>query len=140
MDPLAFTASLIAVIGLVGKTVTAIAKIRAMLQSKDELSALINEITDLQAILTTIAHISQEEDHNDQHLGPKKALASHVQRAKDKILELQELIAYRLLGADGSVKAVRLAWLREKHVVLRLQSELKSIRWNLATSLGMVTS
>lgn len=142
MDPLSITASIIAVIGLGGKTVASLAKLRAIVHAKEELSALINEISDLQAVLTTLSHITAEEENDHVHLGPKKALASHVQRAKDKILELEELIAYELtkIGRDGNIEAARHAWLRKRHVVFRLQDELKTIRWNLATSLGMVTS
>jgi len=142
MDPLSLTASIITVINLGGKTIASLAKLRAILDAKEELSALINEISDLQAVLTTLSHITAEEENDHVHLGPKKALASHVQRAKYKVLELEELIAYELtkIRRDGNTEVARHAWLRKKHVIFRLQAELRNIRWNLATSLGIVTS
>ena len=141
MDPLSVTASVLAIVGAAQQTVKGIAKLRAFQQAPAELSALLNEVADLQAVLTHIATLGEQLDHQGSR-GPVIALQSHIIRAKDQLLLLDQLIHYHLVRHTnaGEIRVARLAWARDQTKVHAMQSDLRSTRLNLSIILGAVTS
>ena len=141
MDPLSVTASVLAIFGAARQVTKGLAKVRTLHHAPAELSSLINEVSDLQAILSQVASFSNQLEE-ERLRGPVVALKSHLSRALDQLHALNNLINAELLKvrADGTTKTNRVAWLRLKSDVELMQRELRTIRVNIGTALGVVTS
>jgi hypothetical protein len=141
MDPLSVTASILAIVGAANQVYKGLAKIRALHHAPAELSALINEVSDLRAILSQVATFSSRLEE-ERLRGPVIALKSHLSRARDQLCVVDNLITAELIKvkADGTVKISRTAWLRLKPDFDLAQRELTGIRVNIGTALGIVTS
>jgi hypothetical protein len=141
MDPLSVTASVLAILGAAGQVTKGLAKIRSIHNAPAELSGLINEVSDLRAIISQVATFSNRLE--DEGLrGPVVALKSHLSRARDQLYALDNLINVELLKvrASGSVRLSRKAWIRLKPDIELMQLELRGIRVNIGIALGVVTS
>ena len=141
MDPLSVTASVLTILGVAGQVTKGIAKVRALHHAPAELSSLINEVSDLRAVLSQVASFSNQLEE-ERLRGPVVALKSHLSRAMDQLHALDNLINAKLLKvrADGTTKMSRTAWVRLKSDVEVIQRELRNIRVNIGTALGVVTS
>ena len=118
-DPLSITASIIAVVGAAEGVTKTLAKFKSIRNAPDELLALINEVSDLKLVFSDIqnhiviqrAQIPQTKEQN---------ISTLVKRAKDKLLELDQLIQYRLVKPESDqIKVSRREWLRARAVIER---------------------
>jgi len=144
MDPLSITASVLTVVGVVGTIAKGLRKIQILYHAPNEFHALVNEVSDLHAVLGDIGTLLQERGE-DASSGQvlNVTLPGLVHRANDKLLSLNNLIHDRLSGshtAAGEVLVSRLTWLCERRRVKELQGDLKNIRQNLATALAILNS
>ena len=139
-DPLSITASIIAVVGAAEGVTKTLAKIKSIRNAPDELLALINEVSDLKLIISDIqnhiviqrAQIPQTELQN---------ISTLIKRAKDKLLELDQLIQYRLVKPESDqIKVSRREWLRAKAVIERFRQDLRDIRLNIITQMAVINS
>ena len=146
-DPLSITASAITILGAVDNVCTALSKIRILRDAPDELLALNNEVSDFKVVLHTI------ERHFDGHgeTGRTSAIASEslsnlsslINRAKDPITKLEELIEYRFKKApfdDGHFRVSRTEWLRARSVVERLRQNIRDSRQNIQAQMMLIGS
>jgi hypothetical protein len=144
MDPLSFTASLIAVSGLLGTITKTLRKVQNVYHATRDINVLANEISDLQAVFQNVELAVQERQHvgtPQQHTFPN--LATNVQAAKDKLQELDTILKDRLIKAssvDGVIKVDRMQWLKQQSHIVRIQSELRTIRRNLMTQISALHS
>ena len=132
MDPLSLTASILAVVGAGARLAQGLDKLIALRGAPDELLALNNEVSDLRLVLSKLQDTEYEE-----HWEASSA-ANLLTRARRKLLEVEELIEYRLTTVDrltGESKIDWVGWLRERSQVLRLQRDIKTIKNSLSTSL-----
>ena len=123
MDPLSLTASIIAVLGAIGSISNGLQKLSSLHHAPMTLLALNNEISDLQLIIRMTHDLLQDQENiaNADSINPSEYLRPLLVRAKDKLLELDMLIHYRLTasGRNGEVELNGLTWTRE-HRRLRL--------------------
>jgi hypothetical protein len=144
MDPLSLTASLISIAGLVSAVTKSLHKLKNLYHAGEEIHALSNEISDLEAVFRNVVQAVQDGQHNGsprQHACPN--LSPNIQAAKDKLLELDMILNYRLIrptSKDSAIKIDRMRWLKERAHVMRLQSELRNIRHNLTTQISALHS
>jgi hypothetical protein len=143
MDPLSLTASLISIGGLLSAVAKSLKKVQNLYHADREINVLANEISDLQAVLRNVEHAVQDRQQTgvQQHTFPN--LPPNIQAAKDKLLELDTILNYRLIkttSVDGVIKVDRMKWLKEKTHVMRLQSELRNIRHNLTAQISALHS
>ena len=141
MEPLSVTASVLAVVGAAKEATKGLAKVRAMLYAPAELSSLVNEVSDIQAILSQVAHFSNQLEE-ERLRGPVVALKSHLSRADAQLRALNDLISSEMLKVrtNGTIRLSRGAWIRLKPDVDLMQKELRNVRENIGTALGLVTS
>ena len=141
MDPLSVAASIVGILGAAGEAAKGLAKLRAFLHAPGELSSLINEVSDLQAILSQVGSFSNRLKE-ERFRGPVVALKSHLTRANTQLNALNGLINSELLKIrrDRTTRLSRKAWIRIKPDLDVKQGELRSIRANIGTALGLVTS
>jgi hypothetical protein len=135
MDPLSFTASLIAVIGLTttaAKTMHQL--IVSMRQAPDVVLALSNELSDLALVLLEVKHIS---DSSSLPQESRERLALLLSRTHLKVDEVEKL-ASRLSEASSSnlLSLTRLTWREGKAKASALQKDLRLARSNIAAILA----
>ena len=126
-----------------------LAKIRNIRNAPEELLALTNEVSDLRIIFSDVqgyihstrrspgtprlAIIQEEVQH----------MAILVNRAKDKLLELDQLIQYRLTkpeSIEGHIKVSRRGWARAKNTIEGFRQSLRDIRLNIVTQMVVINS
>lgn len=141
-DPLSIAASAIAVIGAAQQVCKGVSKLRALQKAPEEFSALMNEVSDLQVVLQQVVSITCDFSHEQQRRGEVAALKSHIKRAKDQLLHLDELVTSNLTkyARNGDRKVARMAWMLEQNRVRTMTDGLRNVRWNIATGLGIITT
>ena len=139
MEPLSVAASVFAVIGAASATLKTLAKLRALPNAPDELSVLINELSDIQAVLWQVVSVVQGREAEAG--GPLEALHRQVEHAQERLLALDQLVHYHLVDYNEAreLQVARLAWVRANHKVKALQEELRGIRLNIGTTLQTLT-
>ncbi|KAL8904858.1 MAG: hypothetical protein Q9171_006896 [Xanthocarpia ochracea] len=141
MDPLSITAGVLAILGIAGAVTKGIVKVRRALHyAPTELWGLMNEVSDLQVIISQVATFGNQLEE-ERYKGPVVALKGHLSRAMYQLRTLDNLINVELLKvrADGATRMSRKAWIRLKSEVESTQKELRSSRVNIGTALGIVT-
>ena len=137
MDP----GTALAVLGMAAATGQQLKKLRDSLKSApDELTALLNEVSDIQAVLDQVV-FTLERSKDVQARDTFTDLERHIERARAKLLELDKLVYYQLVkySKTGKIQVDRVPWVRERARVVALQGELKEIRINLLTSISSTT-
>ncbi|KAJ6024675.1 ankyrin repeat containing protein [Penicillium herquei] len=141
MDPLSFTASLLAVATLAAKVTTALSDLRHVGELPGRLHAINNEVTDLEVILRQIG--SKFTDAQPSPLdGNPDSLPDVLRRAESKLRELDAIVARLVRSCVGNGKFLVRAkvWLTEKPKLQALQEELHDIKATLNLILGLVHS
>lgn len=133
MDPLSFTASLLAVIGSAVTVAKNIDQLRRSLRdASEEFCQLLNELSDLQVVLRAI-----NLECTDHYTVPSEWHGMFI-RSKNKLIELDALIQRCLRGncdEGRRAKVLKLRWLKEKEKIMRIRDDLRETRQNLAIAL-----
>ena len=144
MDPLSVTASIIALFQAGGTVSKGLKKIANLRNAPDILLALNNEVADLHALLGNIDNVLR---HHREIIGldPIVSLCRALDRAKRTLLELENVLAYKLTSIrckDGESHQVfdRSSWLRLESRVQRLKDEIREDKVSLSSELSVLTS
>ena len=140
MDPLSITASIIGIVGLADKCVT---KLRVLGQASTEVILLVNEVSDLNSVLTQLIVLNHQTQQleNPAAEGSQIALKSLLKRAEDQLVELHQIVQKDLIKTGSKrPKANPLGWARNKDHVTQLQQSIRSTRLNLAIAVGTANS
>ena len=143
-DPLSITASIIAVVGAAEGVTKTLAKIKSIRNAPDELLPLINEVSDLKIILSDmqnyITQNTQKPQISQQEL---RNISTLINRAKEKLLELDQLIQYRLVKPESisdQIKVSRREWLRAKSTIEKFRQSLRDIKLNIMAQMMVINS
>ena len=142
-DPLSVTASIIAVVGAAEGVTKTLARIRDIRNAPEELLALINEVSDLRIILGDIQSYVQNDTRPLTLQDALQHLSILINRAKDKLLQLDELIQYRLTKPESvldQIKISRREWTRAKTTVDKFRQSLRDIRLNIVSQMIVINS
>lgn len=137
MDPLSVIASTITIAGAVSASLD---QIKAFYDAGNELHALMNEISELRIILSEVESATIERQ--SQKTLPQRSvniICLLMTGAKDKLQQLDTMIRERLTKVHSSssgVQVAKLAWLRQKSKVKKLQEQLKEFRLSLSSVWG----
>ena len=134
MDPFSTIVSVVGITGVVAKSLNNLKKI---LGARAEFHALINEISDLQVVLGFVQAIVWDCEHHDVN----HSVSVVLNRIKTQLLELDQLIQYRLKRLDGhdkngQIKLDRRRWFQETSTIKKLQQRLRDSRQNLVIVLA----
>ena len=138
-DPLSVVASTLAVVGAAEGATKTLLKFKKMLDGPEpeHVLALINEISDLRIVLTDIQKFLVRNTVNLPQQ-PLRHVATLIDRAKAELLQLDELIQYRLFKANsvpGRIKVSRREWVKSNNKLERFRQEMRDIRLNLVTQI-----
>ena len=142
MDPLSITVGILTLLGASGQIRKGLKRLTALRNAPAVFPALNNEVADTQCVVQELHDLArQHQDTYSQAISPSVCTA--LQRVKQTLLVLEQLIAYKLTAVDsrnGQIKLQRTAWMRSQNRVRELQEELCSNRINLASTLGVLNS
>ncbi|KAF2219190.1 hypothetical protein BDZ85DRAFT_46813 [Elsinoe ampelina] len=137
MDPLSVTAGIIAIGGFTTASLKVILKVRG---ASDEIQALINEISDLSAIVKDVEHTLLHNKHLTKETPGFSNLHTVLVRAKTTITHLHAFVNSVLIKEESMLRNERLSrttWLKQKPQVSKYQHDLLSIRTELSQALGL---
>ena len=142
-DPLSITASIIAVLGAAEGVTKMVGKLKSIQHAPTELLALLNEIADLTLVLRHVQNFvrSQSARSPISNQDQFQHLSTLIDKAKEKVLRLDELIEYRLVKPDStpqSIKILRLEWVKARRPLKDFQQSLRDIRQNISTHLLVI--
>ena len=144
MDPLSLTASIIAVLGAGGSVVGGLEKLSSLREAPDMILALNNEISDFRLVVFELASYLRDQptrSSTNVHTFIDN-IPPILDRARDKLLELESLIEYKLIlpRNDGSIRLNKTSWIWERQKVKRILEDIRSIRTNLVAVMGILIS
>ena len=131
MDPLSITAGVIAVVGAAqdaGKS--SLKFLRTVKNAPGELQDLIHEVDQIEAVLEDVKDAVESSQRSS------RALNLLLERAKEKLVELDKLIHYELVKPKEVVRVDRVAWATHQKHVVRLREELRNIRHDITAVLA----
>ena len=143
-DPLSISASIIALLGAAEGVRKVIGKIKHIQNGPTKILALLNEISDLTLVLQNIQSFVQTQ--TAQSYIPQdqlRQLATLVDRAKNEVLQLEELIRTTFIRPNSngdSIKIFRREWLRAKPKIMEFQQNLRDIRLNITSHMTLINS
>ena len=145
MDPLSLTVSILTLLGAGGSIAGAFEKLRSLRQAPEALHALNNEISDLHLIVLETNTLLQEHQDiasiNRRTQDFAANLKPILDRAREKLLELESLIVYRLTtpGPSNEPNINKSAWMRERKRMKMIQTEIHTIRMDLVAAVGILS-
>ena len=142
MDPFSIATSVVGILSVAAQCVDGLARIRGVKQAHVKHLALINEIADLQVLLTQVIALNARLDQKHAD-GSVIALKSLLKRAEDQLLELNSFMRGELSRPKpknmlGEMKVDRLRWTLNEDQLASRQQSLRATRMNLAIALGVV--
>lgn len=143
MDPISFTASLIAVATLATQCARAFSALRAASKNlPGRLHALNNEVTDINAVLTDVAALVRERGERGIAQDPQSNFPRILTQLTVKLTELKSIVESLTASCSRSkIPLVRArAWTKVQEKLLSLQEEIKSAKSRLNVLLGASNS
>lgn len=148
MDPLSITVATLALIGAANQVAVGLNKLASLKGAPAAILALNNEVSDLRLVLQEtepllLRHKEAAVSGNFKSTLPSSKMIDatflhSMERAKDKLLDLESVIQNRLMTRMGAID--KLGWLREQDKVRKAQVDLRTVRLNITAALGVVTS
>lgn len=130
MDPLSVTASIVAIVGAGSSLASGLRSIYALKDAPDELLQLNEELFHVQLLVSAIQEsCRQRGDRVSAEDQCDKLIFMTLKRSRDKVLDVEKLIAYDLtkVTANGD-KLDKAAWLRAPSKVRRAKERLLEVR------------
>lgn len=135
MDPLSFTASLIAVVAAAAQISKALSRLRAFGKVPDQICSLKNEITDLEVVLRQLSHRLGQDGRPPAHI-EHGALQQILERAKDNLsavaLRIDHLATVFAVEKRTKLISRSAVWLKERSKFDQSQKDIKALRETLS--------
>lgn len=139
MDPLSIIASVLTIGTFTTESLKVILKLRG---ASGEVQALINEISDLSAIIKDVEHTLRYNKRLSDESTGLASLHAVLSKANSTISNLHDFVTHVLIKEEsllGNARVSRVAWLKEKPQVSNYQRQLLSIKLELSHALGIAS-
>ena len=135
MDPLTIIGSVIALTQAADRTITLATKVRRYFRASDEITALINEVSDLGLVLGKLQ--SNTPMFPVQELPTLQKLLDSCNSTMLRVENMIQDVCVKSIDSGGSEEPRfrRLAWLRKKSEIYRLSQQLRDSRTLLTLQL-----
>ena len=147
MDPLSLTASIITLLAAGGTVIQGLERLSSLRAAPNIILALNTEISDFRLAIVELSNSLQREPVNSNNISwNTQAFSTELlpilHRARNKLIELESLIEYRLILREnnGSIRLNKTAWLWEQQKLKMLQKEFRSIKINVIALTGVLIS
>ena len=139
MDPLSITASVLTLLAAANKVAKGLDKLASIKGAPAAILALNNEVSDLRLVLGEAEPLLQKYGQaTHSSIGGDTSLKSSIDRAKVRLVDLESIIANRLMTRMGTKN--KLGWLYEQDKVQRAMSDVRAAKENVNTMLGVATT
>ena len=145
-DPLSLTASVIAVVSAAEEITKTVSKqIKLLRNAPNEVLALNDEISDLIITIRNVGNYISSNSTNGAGV-PQEVLeqmVSLVDKAKERVLQLEQLVHYQFLKSglsDGDCKVFRFRWVRAKDTVERHRQAIRDIKQDIVLQLLLINT
>ena len=141
MDPLSLTAGILAVIGAAKAVAQGLQRLNDCRKGPREIEDLISDITELQVFLEGVGVVA-EHFQSTRCTENVRSLAEQIGKAGRKIQEIKALLDAPFFHKSrlGDRKKAHVVWLQSKSKVNKLRDELRAIRVDLGSTLGLLTT
>lgn len=138
MDPLSFTASLLAVIQAARIGIKGVRKLDACRKAPKELDRFRTELESLEALLEGVRTIINQ----NPSMIYCDILSTLVNLASERVQSVNQILSSPALRFSrlSEENRARLTWIRYKHRLNVLAEDIKSIKAELGLRLGLVTA
>ncbi|KAJ6070734.1 ankyrin repeat-containing domain protein [Penicillium canescens] len=141
MDPLSISASILTVLAAAVSSAKVLKKAKNFSHLPDQLCALLNEISDLRAVLSVLDGL-RKEDLSEELQG---SIVRLLKRAKAAFDELEEVLKTTLVNTNDEqeyspLRVSRMVWIRRQGCLKRLNQEIREIRSCMQTLLISMNS
>ena len=138
MDPLSISASIVALIGAAKAVAVGLDKLASLRGAPAAVLQLNNEVSELRLVLDVAEPLLGKHNRAVASSGDGSALQPNLDRAKDRLTELESIISNRLMTRMGIID--RLGWLKEQDKIQSALVDIRSARLGITAMLGIVTS
>ena len=142
MDILSAVSGIITLLGASGTIVSSLEKLSSLREAPNTVLALNNEVSDFRLVIHESLNILQQENtRSSVSQAYAQNFDSVLRRARDKLVELECLIEYRLLAPNSGneIRLNKTAWVLERHKIKRIQEEIRFMRISLVTMLSLLS-
>ena len=145
MDPLSLSASIITLLAAGGTVIRGLERLSSLRAAPNIILALNIEISDFRLAILELSNSLQREPVKSNNIlwntqAFRTELLPILHRARNKLIELESLIEYRLIlpEKNGSIRLNKTAWLWERQKLKMLQKEFRSIKINVIALTGVL--
>ena len=140
MDPLSLTASLLAILGAGGAIAKGLNKIRNLKDAPAVLLQLNNEVTDLHILIRGVDELYNQRG-DSINISQRDIIYSTLARAKEALLELEQLISYRWTKeTNNGVEVDRSVWIRAQTKMKETKDRIRNVRTDLNGAWVVISS
>ena len=142
-EALSLAASIIAVLGAAECVAKGISKVYSIHCAPDEILSLNNEISDLKVLIYDVQRYITNTPKSHLPQNHVQQLRIPIDRAKEKLLQLDGLIQHRILKPQpltGKLKISKIEWLKAVKVIGRSRQSLRDIRCSIDSRFLLINS
>lgn len=139
-DPLSIATGILTFMGACNTLVSTIKKLHQLRQAPRELEELENEISSLRTYTEGLNRLVEMRNVNDKKAIDLLFLGSQIDSARWKIQEIRHFLEGSLLDPSSSIKIRSSAWLKWQSEFNRLRQELRDVRLEIGTCIGLFTA
>ena len=144
MDPLSISVSILSILGVGGVIAKSIKKVLSLQHAPNLVASLNNELEEVRLVVTATHNILRDSQAeitpNDSTV--IESLEKALDTVKTRLLQLQELIEYRLISSisNSDIKINKIAWSRKRGNLKNLHDQLHTAKTSLSTALSLLSS
>ena len=141
MDPLSITSAIVTLLGAGGQIQKVLKKVVSLKNAPGILLAVNNEITDLRAVVQIFDDLLQSQ-YNTKDAAPYSQLSGSLEKVKQTLLTLEQLVSYELtviVGDDPHPRLDKSVWLRAEPEFRAIMDQIRDDKTALYRGLALLT-
>ncbi len=141
IDPLSITAGIFTLLGAGERIGKFLRKVASLRNAPEILLAVNNEITDLRAVVLMFDDLLQRQ-YNRSDAAPYSQLSVILEKVKQTLLRLEQLVSYELTETEGDDLHVRLdksSWLLAEPKFRAIKDQIRDDKTALYRGLALLT-
>ena len=140
MDPVSITASALTIVGVAGSVSKGLKKLASLRHAQRDLLVLQMDVSDFQSYVESVSEVISEVEKMTNRPSYQRTRTA-LERAKETLLELDELMVYHLIkipDSNGEVDVDITAWFTKQSVIRRLRVDILDRKLGLLSALGLL--
>ncbi|KAL8952036.1 MAG: hypothetical protein Q9222_002023 [Ikaeria aurantiellina] len=140
MDPLSIATGIITFMGVCNALASTIKKLHHLRKAPEELDELEYELMSLQSHIASINKLVKLQTLVSDPIPRQLSLDLHINSACNKVQAIQEFLESSLLNPSSNLRIRTTAWLKWESEFSRLRQELRDLRSEVGSCIGLFTA